>query len=41
MSNWLIRATTDWLKPIYSAMQAELRRQQVLHADENRVASAA
>jgi transposase len=34
MSNWLIRATKDWLQPIYSAMQAELRRQQVLHADE-------
>ena len=34
MSNWLIRATKDWLQPIYSAMQAQLRRQQVLHADE-------
>ena len=34
MSNWLIRATNDWLNPIYNAMQAELRRRQVLHADE-------
>ena len=34
MSNWLIRATNDWLQPIYSAMQAKLRRRQVLHADE-------
>jgi transposase len=35
MANWLIRATNDWLLPIYSVMQAELRRRQVLHADES------
>jgi len=34
MSNWLTYATKDWLQPIFNVMQAELRRQQVLHADE-------
>jgi transposase len=35
MANWLIRATKDWLQPIYNAMQEELRCRQVLHADES------
>jgi len=34
MSNWLIRATNDWLKPIYSAMHRELLAREVAHADE-------
>jgi transposase len=34
MSNWLIRVTSDWLQPIFDSMKAELRRRQVLHADE-------
>jgi transposase len=37
MSNWLIRATNDWLQPIYDEMQAQLRKQQVLPADETTV----
>lgn len=34
MSNWLIRATNDWLKPIYDAMHRELLARKVAHADE-------
>ena len=37
MSNWLIRATNDWLQPIFDVMKAELRRRQVLHADETKL----
>ena len=34
MSNWLIRATEDWLMPIYEAMHELLCLRNVLHADE-------
>lgn len=34
MSNWLIKASRDWLEPIYEAMKRRLCRYQVLHADE-------
>ena len=34
MSNWILRAAEDWLKPIYDALHRELLKQQVLHADE-------
>jgi len=34
MSNWLIRATEDWLEPIYDAMHEILCTHEVLHADE-------
>ena len=34
MSNWLIRATEDWLKPVYDALRVMLCLQDVLHADE-------
>ena len=35
MSNWLIRATEDWLEPIYDAMREILcKSHSVLHADE-------
>jgi transposase len=34
MSNWLIRATEDWLKPIYSRMHELLCAGKVAHADE-------
>ena len=34
MSNWLIRATEDWLEPIYECLRAELLKREVLHADE-------
>jgi len=34
MSNWLIRATEDWLEPVYDALHEILCVHQVLHADE-------
>jgi len=34
MSNWLIRATEDWLEPVYEALHEMLCLQGVLHADE-------
>ena len=34
MSNWLLRATEDWLVPIYERLKQELLCRNVLHADE-------
>ena len=34
MSNWLLRASDDWLKPVYNALHQQLLQQKVLHADE-------
>ena len=34
MANWLIRATNDWLTPIYSRLKELLLEHQVLHGDE-------
>jgi len=34
MSNWLIRATEDWLEPIYNRLHKLLLARNVLHADE-------
>lgn len=34
MSNWLLRATEDWLEPIYGVMKEILVNREVLHADE-------
>ena len=34
MSNWLIKATFDWLEPIYDALAEMLCLRKVLHADE-------
>lgn len=34
MSNWLIKATFDWLEPIYDALKEILCLRSVLHADE-------
>ena len=34
MSNWLLKAASDWLQPVYERMKAELLKQDVLHADE-------
>jgi transposase len=34
MSNWLIRATEDWLEPIYGKLKEKLCSREVLHADE-------
>jgi transposase len=34
MSNWLIKASDDWLEPIYRAMKHRLCEHEVLHGDE-------
>ena len=34
MSNWLVKASEDWLEPIYKEMKRRLCDHQVLHADE-------
>ena len=34
MSNWLIKATEDWLEPVYDALRELLCLYDVLHADE-------
>ena len=34
MANWLIRATNDWLMPIYDYLKELLLEHQVLHGDE-------
>jgi transposase len=34
MSNWLMKATEDWLEPIYDALKRQLLEQDILHADE-------
>jgi transposase len=34
MSNWLIKATFDWLEPIYDTLKEILCLRQVIHADE-------
>ena len=34
MSNWILRAADDWLKPIYDELHKQLCKHSVLHADE-------
>lgn len=34
MSNWLLRASEDWLEPVYDRMKEVLLTHSVLHADE-------
>jgi transposase len=34
MANWMIYAASQWLKPIYDLLRAELIRNAILHADE-------
>lgn len=34
MSNWLIKASEDWLEPIYEEMKRQLCEGKVIHADE-------
>jgi len=34
MSNWLIKASNDWLEPIYEEMKRRLCKHDVLHGDE-------
>lgn len=35
MSNWLLRASQDWLFPVYNALRQLLLKREVLHADES------
>ncbi|MDL2235780.1 IS66 family transposase [Christensenellaceae bacterium OttesenSCG-928-L17] len=37
MSSWLIRATQDWLFPLYDALRIKLLAHEVLHSDETGV----
>ena len=34
MSNWILRAAEDWLKPVYEELHKRLVQRDVLHADE-------
>lgn len=34
MSNWLAKASNDWLEPLYEEMKRSLLEHEVLHADE-------
>ncbi len=34
MSNWLVRASRDWLEPLYNALRNLLLERDILHADE-------
>jgi transposase len=34
MSNWLLKAASLWLQPVYERMKTELLAQDILHADE-------
>lgn len=34
MSNWVLRAAEDWLRPIYDQLHRQLLQREVLHADE-------
>lgn len=34
MSNWLLRASEEWLQPVYDALHRRLLEHEVLHADE-------
>ena len=34
MSNWILRAAEDWLRPVYDQLHRELVGREVLHADE-------
>ncbi len=37
MSNWVLHAADNWLKPIYDAMKTVLRQQDIVHVDETSV----
>lgn len=34
MSNWLLKASELWLKPVYEMLMNLLVREEVIHADE-------
>ena len=35
LANWIIRATTDWLEPLWESMKSHLLNEAVIHADES------
>ncbi|GKU29330.1 IS66 family transposase [Clostridium folliculivorans] len=37
MANWVIRCSSDWLKPVYDLIKAELVKCETLHAHEIRI----
>lgn len=37
LANWIIRCAADWLKPIYETLKSELKKRDILHADETPV----
>ncbi len=37
MSNWILKATEDYLAPVYEQMHKELLNEEVLHADETKL----
>jgi len=37
MANWMVKASNDWLEPIYARLQKELLTNGALHADETTV----
>jgi len=37
MANWMVKASADWLEPIYERLQKELLTNEILHADETTV----
>ena len=34
LSNWLLKAASQWLQPVYERMKTEMLKQDILHADE-------
>lgn len=37
MANWIIRSSSEWLKPIYNLMKQELYNCEIINADETRI----
>jgi len=37
MANWIVKASSDWLEPLYERLKKELLANKVLHADETTV----
>ncbi|HHY28873.1 MAG TPA: transposase [Desulfitobacterium dehalogenans] len=35
IANWIIRASNDWLSPLWETMKTHLLKQDVIHADES------
>lgn len=37
MANWVIRCSTEWLKPVYERMKLQIVKCEAIHADETRI----